>query len=56
VLDETYEHIFRCVNGFLNLPIEVMQKFALNRKGDGNAFVPDHLRVTPLPARVPPAS
>jgi protein-tyrosine-phosphatase len=55
LLDETYEVIFRCVNGFLNLPIEVMQKFALTREGDGT-FVPDHLRVTPLPARIPTAS
>jgi arsenate reductase len=54
-LDETYELIFRCVNGFLNLPIEVMEKFALDREGDAG-FVPDHLRVTPLPARIPTAS
>jgi protein-tyrosine-phosphatase len=56
MLDETYDIIFRCVNGFLNLPLEVMQKFALCREGDGNSFVPDHLRVKPLPARVPTAS
>ena len=31
LLDETFEHILRCVNGFLNLPFEVMQKFALQR-------------------------
>jgi len=57
-LDETYEHIFRCVNGFLNLPLEVMQKFALSRESDdggGAPFVPDHLRLTLLPARVPTA-
>jgi protein-tyrosine-phosphatase len=56
MLDETYELIFRCVNGFLNLPLEVMQKFALSRESDGNPFVPDHLRLTLLPARVPTAS
>ena len=58
ILDETYDVIFRCVNGFLNLPLEVMNTFALNRSHDRRRapLVPDHLRVTPLPARAPAAS
>lgn len=54
-LDESYDLIFRCVNGFLNLPIEVMEKFALSRDRETAPFVPDHLRLTPLPARIPTA-
>jgi protein-tyrosine-phosphatase len=51
-LDASFDHIFRCVNGFLNLPIEVMQKFALTRNEAASPpFVPDHLRITRLPVR-----
>ena len=32
LLDETFDHLLRCVNGFLNLPFEVMEKFALQRQ------------------------
>ena len=54
LLDETFCHILRCVNGFLNLPFEVMQKFALQR-GEGVAdalLAPGHPRLHAPPARI----
>jgi ArsR family transcriptional regulator, arsenate/arsenite/antimonite-responsive transcriptional repressor / arsenate reductase (thioredoxin) len=58
LLDETFDHLLRCVNGFLNLPFEVMEKFALQRQnGDPDArLVPGRLPVTAFPARVRAAS
>jgi hypothetical protein len=58
LLDETFEHLLRCVNGFLNLPFEVMEKFALQRKNGGpdTRLGPGSLPVTPLRARVRAAS
>ena len=54
LLDETFEHILRCVNGFLNLPFEVMQKFALQR-GERVAdalLAPGHPRLHQPQARI----
>lgn len=53
LLDETFDHLLRCVNGFLNLPFEVMEKFALQRKtGEPDAqLVPGLLPVRPLSTR-----
>lgn len=58
LLDETFEHLLRCVNGFLNLPFEVMEKFALQRQNSepDTRLVPGRLPVTPLRARVRAAS
>ena len=56
LLDETFEHILRCVNGFLNLPFEVMQKFALQRgQRVANALLASgHPRLHAPPMRIEP--
>jgi len=43
-LREMYQLIYRCVNMFLNLPIEAMDKFALSKTLDeiGDKILPDH--------------
>ena len=48
-----FDHLLRCVNGFLNLPIEVMQKFALQRGERAADALPatGHPRLHTLPAR-----
>lgn len=53
LLDESFDHILRCVNGFLNLPLEVMQKFALQRgAGVADALLArGHPRLQSPPAR-----
>lgn len=58
ILDDTFGHILRCVNSFLNLPFEVMEKFALQRQnGEPDArLLPGRLPVTSLRARVRAAS
>ena len=56
LLDETFEHILRCVNGLLNLPFEVMQKFALQRSQRvANALLASgHPRLHAPPMRIEP--
>lgn len=55
-LEEMYQLIFRCVNMFLNLPIEAMDMFALSRTLDeiGNKILPDHFKASE-PAMALPA-
>ena len=43
-LREMYQLVYRCVNMFLNLPLEAMDKFALSKTLDeiGEKIMPDH--------------
>ncbi len=54
LLDETFDQLLRCVNGFLSLPIEVMDKFALQRgeRVADTVLAPGHPRLHTPPSRI----